>query len=148
IPRIRYTTTRAARISSGTVPSDCWNACAVPWKLELTVDGTPRSAIAFCTASVACPSAAFGAKSDGDGRELALVADRKRPDRHAAPACERRQRHLIAGRGRFDVELVEGVEVSLQLRQDLQDHVIAVELGEILRDLPLPKRVIQRVVDQ
>src|SRR5260370_13052381 len=55
MPRIRYTTTRAARIRSGTVPSDCWNACAVPWKLELSVAGEPRSAIAFCTAPVACP---------------------------------------------------------------------------------------------
>ena len=52
-----YTTTSAARISSGTVLSDCWNACAVPWKLELRVAGTPSSAIAFCTASVAWPSA-------------------------------------------------------------------------------------------
>ena len=25
------------------MPSDCWNACAVPWKLELSVAGTPRS---------------------------------------------------------------------------------------------------------
>ncbi len=39
------------------MPSDCWNACAVPWKLELSVAGVPRSAIAFWTASVAWPSA-------------------------------------------------------------------------------------------
>ena len=34
---------------------------------------------------------------------------------------------------RLDVDLVQRVEAALQLRQDFQDHVIAVELGEILR---------------
>ena len=150
MPRIRYTTTSAARISSGTVPSDCWNACAVPWKLELSVAGAPSSTIAFCTASVACPSATpwREVEADGDGRELALVADRERPHRHAGPGRERRQRHLFAGQRRLDVELVQRVEAALQLGQDFQDHVIAVELGEILRDLALAEGVVQRVVDQ
>ena len=76
------------------------------------------------------------------------MADRERADRHAGPGRERRQRHLFAGRRRFDVELVERVEVALQFGQDFQDHVIAVELGEILRDLALAERVVQRVVDQ
>jgi hypothetical protein len=44
------------------VPSDCWKACAVPWKLEFSVDGVSMSAIAFCTASVACPRAVSGAR--------------------------------------------------------------------------------------
>ena len=87
-------------------------------------------------------------EADGDRRELALVADRQRPDRHAGPVGERRQRHLVAGGRRFDVDLVQRVEAALQLRQDLQDHVIAVELGEILRDLALAERVVERVVDQ
>ena len=32
--------------------------------------------------------------------------------------------------------------------QDLLDHVIGVDLGEILRDLPLAEGVVERVVDQ
>jgi len=36
----------------------------------------------------------------------------------------------------------------LQLGQDFQDHVIAVELREILGDLTLTERVVKRVVDQ
>ena len=76
------------------------------------------------------------------------MADRQRPDRHGGPFREGRQRHLIARGRRLDVELVERVELALQFRQDLQDHVIAVELGEILRDLALAERVVQRVVDQ
>ena len=34
-----------------------WKACAVPWKLELSVAGTPSWAMAPCTALVAWPSA-------------------------------------------------------------------------------------------
>ena len=37
---------------------------------------------------------------------------------------------------------------ALQLRQHFQDHVIAVELREVLRDLALAERVVERVVDQ
>jgi hypothetical protein len=37
---------------------------------------------------------------------------------------------------------------ALHLGQDLQHHVIAVELGEKLGHLPLPERVVERVVDQ
>src|SRR5580704_9494701 len=121
MPRIRYTTTSAATINSGTVPSDCWKACAVPWKLELSVAGAPRSAMAFCTASVACPSATPWAR-------LKLI--------------------VIAGRRRFQIDLVQRVEAALQLRQDLHHDVIAVELGEVLRHLALAEGVIERVVDQ
>ena len=64
------------------------------------------------------------------------------------PVREGRQRHLLAGGRRLDVDLVQRVEVALQLRQHLQDHVIAVELREILRDLALAEGVVQRVVDQ
>ena len=38
-------------------------------------------------------------------------------------------------------------DVALQSRQDLHDHYIARKLGEILRDLPLPKGVVERIVD-
>ena len=49
---------------------------------------------------------------------------------------------------RLDVDLVEAVELALHLRQDLQDHVVAVQLREILRHLPLAEGVVERVVDQ
>ncbi len=49
------------------------------------------------------------------------------------PVREGRQRHLLAGRRRLDIDLVQRVELALQLRQDFEDDVIAVELGEILR---------------
>ena len=49
---------------------------------------------------------------------------------------------------RLHVDLVQGVEVALQFRQHFEDHVIAVELREVLRHLALAEGVIQRVVDQ
>ena len=76
------------------------------------------------------------------------MADRQRPHRHAGPGREGRQRHLVAGGRRLHIDLVQGVEAALQLRQHFEDDVIAVELGEILRHLALAERVIQRVVDQ
>ncbi len=76
------------------------------------------------------------------------MGDRQRTHRYRRPFAEHRQRHLVAGERRLDVELVERVEPALQLGQDFQDHVIAVELGEILGDLALAERVVQRVVDQ
>ncbi len=36
----------------------------------------------------------------------------------------------------------------LQLGQNLENHVVAVELGEILRDLALAERIVKGVVDQ
>ena len=42
--------------------SDCWNACAVPWKPVAIVAGTLSSRFARSIASVACPSAVFGAR--------------------------------------------------------------------------------------
>ena len=49
--------TSAARISSGWVDSDSLNACAVPANVPRTDTGTPSSAIALRTASVASDSA-------------------------------------------------------------------------------------------
>ena len=49
--------------------------------------------------------------------------------------------------GRADVDLVQAVDLALQLGQDLHHHVVAVLLGEILRDLALAERVVERVVD-
>ncbi len=60
---------------------------------------------------------------------------------------DRRQRHLLPRHRRLHVELVERVRITLQLRRHLQDHVIRVELREVLRHLPLPERVVQRVID-
>ena len=116
--------------------SDCWNACAVPWKLVASVAGqcqiVHRPA---AIASVAWPSATPWREVEADRhrRELALMADRQRAHRYRRPFARRPTAAPAAGQRRLDVELVERLELALQLRQDLQDHVIAVELGEILR---------------
>ena len=54
--------TKAARIRIGVDASAAWNACALPWKLVTTVDGTCSSAVAFCTAATAVPTAVPGAR--------------------------------------------------------------------------------------
>ena len=87
-------------------------------------------------------------EADGNGRKLALMGDRKRLDRHRRPFTEHGQRHLAACYRRFDVDLVERVDLALQFGQDLHHHVIAVDLREILRDLPLAEGIIERIVDQ
>ena len=87
-------------------------------------------------------------EADGDRRKLPLMADREWPHRHAGPGREGRQRHLIARGRRLHIDLVQRIEAALQLGQHFQDHVIAVELREVLRHLALAERIIQRVVDQ
>jgi hypothetical protein len=47
-----------------------------------------------------------------------------------------------------DVDFVEAVDLALQLGQDLHDDVIAVLLGEVLRDLTLTECIIEGVVDE
>ena len=44
--------------------------------------------------------------------------------------------------------LVQRRRIALELRQDLHDDVVAVELREVLRDLALAEGVVERVVDQ
>ena len=46
----------------GTVESDCWNACALPLKVESTDGGRFISRSAALMASVAVPSATPGAR--------------------------------------------------------------------------------------
>src|SRR6266571_3580432 len=52
----------AARMSHGSLASDCTKACAVPWKAALTLAGSPICACAFRTASRACESEISGAR--------------------------------------------------------------------------------------
>ena len=88
-------------------------------------------------------------EADGDRRELPLVADRQEGWIGCRrPFGERCQRHLPSGRRRSHEDLVERRGIALQRRQHLHDHVVADELGEILRDLPLAEGVVKRVVDQ
>jgi len=61
-PRMMYTTTSAARISGGSLDSEDWNACALPWKLPARVSGTPNSFCAWPTAATASPSAPPGGR--------------------------------------------------------------------------------------
>ena len=51
-------------------------------------------------------------------------------------------------RGGVHIDPVERIEVALECRQDLHDHVIAAELGEILSDLPLAEGVVDCIVNE
>ncbi len=84
---------------------------------------------------------------DRDRRELPLVADRQVGALAGVDLDESRERDLLAVERRGQVELVEQCRILLQRRRDLQHHVVAVELGEVLRHLPLPDGVVQRGVD-
>ena len=122
----------------------------MPWKLPLRVAG--RAELAHCVlygvGGLSQRHALREVEADGDGRKLALMADRERPHRHRRPLGENRERDLFARERRLDVDLVQRVDLALQLGQDLEDHVIAVELREVLRDLPLAEGVVERVVDE
>jgi hypothetical protein len=87
-------------------------------------------------------------EADGDGRELALVADRQGRDRLRRPTHEGGERHLLAGQRRLQVDAVQRLGIALERRQNLHHNVVAVELREILRDLALPEGVVERIVDQ
>src|SRR5579862_1640511 len=60
---------------------------------------------------------------------------------------ERRERDLLIGDRRLDVELVQRVRVRLQPGRDLENHVVGVQLREVLRHLALPEGVVERLVD-
>jgi hypothetical protein len=81
-------------------------------------------------------------------RELALMVDGKNGGRLRRLLDERAQRDLRIGERRGDVQLAECLGRALSLRVQLEDDVIAVEVGEILRHLALPERIVERVVDQ
>src|SRR5262249_56769456 len=82
-----------------------------------------------------------------DRRELSLVRDRQRPDLAGIDVHQGGQRHRAAGQWRFHVETVERGQVLLLFRQDFENDPVGLELGEILRDLALAERIVERVVD-
>ena len=137
-------------ISSGTVRSYSWKAWALPWNVAAAPAGNsaPRSIALDRLGRRAERYALRQVEADRDRRELALVADRQRRGLACRPPRERRQRHLLARSAAISGRACRASDVALQLRQDLHDHVIAVLLGEILGDLPLAERVVERVVDQ
>ena len=87
-------------------------------------------------------------EADGDRGELSLVADRQRRDRSRRPFRERAHGHHLIGGWRADVDLVECRGIAEELRQDLEDHIVSVHLGEILRHLPLAESVVERIVNE
>ena len=58
------------------------------------------------------------------------------------------ERDRFAGVRRVHINAVECTSGALQLGQNLQHHVIAVELREVLRHLTLSERIVKRIVDQ
>ena len=130
--------------------SDSWNAWALPWKVPISDGRHLHLALGLADGlrGGAERHALRQVEADGDGRELALVADRQRLGLARGPLGEGRQRHLLPGGRRLDVDLVEAVHVALQLGQDLHHHVVAVLLREVLRHLALAEGVVERVVDE
>jgi hypothetical protein len=132
------------------VLSDCWNACA--GALEGCHKGPGHAHIghrALHRVGGLSERHVLGkVEADRHRRKLPLMGDGKRPHRDVGPAAEHGKRHLFPRQRRFKIDLVERVDFALHLGRDLQDHVIGVHLREILRDLALSERVIERVVDQ
>ena len=90
--------------ASGTVVSESWNACALPWKVVVRPRGSCSSRSARWTASVAVPSATPWArlKLMVIAGKLALVTDRQRRDRSGRPFREGAERHHLTGRRRAE----------------------------------------------
>ena len=88
-------------------------------------------------------------KVEGDRHcgELCLVVHRQIGHMAGVEFHQRRERHLLSGRRRFDIELVQRVRVGLQVRRYLKDDMVAVDLCKILRNLRLPKGIFERLVD-
>ena len=85
-------------------------------------------------------------EADGHGRELALMIHGERRDRTRGPSREGGERHLLAGEWRAQVEAVQDVRVALHLGQNLEYHVIAVELREVLREVIVAQPVYRTYV--
>ena len=83
-----------ARMSIGSVASEDWKACAVPWKVACTMRRHSHLALGLLIAVTASTEGDAGREVEGqrDGRELALVVHRERCRRGSK--CEmRRERH-------------------------------------------------------
>ena len=76
------------------------------------------------------------------------MGHRERADLIRIDIHQRGQRYRTGGQRRFHVEAVERGERALQLRQDLEDDRVGIELGQVLRHLALAIGVVERVVDQ
>jgi len=77
--------------------SDDWNACAVPWKLPITVGGMRSSVTSFVELAdrLAQRHTRFQVERQRHRRQLSLVGDRQRADA-AFDTRHRRQRHQRA----------------------------------------------------
>ena len=75
------------------------------------------------------------------------MVDRQIRDLLSIELREGRQRHLLAGKRRPDIKLFETVRIFLQGRGDFENHVVTIQLGEVLRHLALAEGVVKRIVD-
>ena len=75
------------------------------------------------------------------------MRDGKWPDLARVDGDQRRERNRSSGHGRLDVNLVERGDVAFERRRHLQNHVVGVDLREILGHLSLPERIVQGIVD-
>ena len=113
-----------------------------PGRLPASDAGTPSSRSRLLDRSHRLTERDAGArlKLKVTAGKLALVIDRQERGRRRRPFHQRAQRHLLAGQRRLDVDLIERRRRVLYLRQHLHDHVIAVDLREVLRDLAFAER--------
>src|SRR5437660_1397228 len=79
-------------------------------------------------------------------RKLSLMVDRQRGIR-SFEVAEGGERNLLPATG-VDIDVSECVRILRKLRFDFQHNVILVQLRKNRRDLPLPKSIIERVVDR
>ena len=141
-------TTSAAAISIGSLDSEDWNACALPWKLVAREAGLPSCCSTWWMRCHRVADRHAGLQIEGDRhrRELALMVDHQWRDL-VDRRDQRAQRHLLSARG-VDIDILKRIGSELELRLDLEHDVVLVLPGSDGRDDALAERIVERVVDR
>ena len=135
-------------MSRGWVESESWKAWAAPANLPRTLAGSAmrRPGVLDRDHRVAERHVGGQVEGDGHGREEPLVV-------HLQGRCgrleagQRGERHRRAGL-RAHVDRRERLRTLPELGRQLHHHVVLVERGVDRRDLALPERAVQRLVDE
>ena len=162
--------------STARLPSELWNALAAPWNWPLTPFGqrARRRLRARCVSTVAERRARLQAERDRHRRQLAVVVDRLRSDhllscaracRAARPSRRLRGRALPSGRRlpsqrrvlplppppwrrrRLEIEQRQRRRIGLELRRELEQHLVFVDRRVDRRDPARAVGVVERVLD-
>ena len=142
--------TSAARISSGSLASEAWKAARRALEARLNA-GRQADLLFRLLDRLAPPRPATtpGARLNDSvtDRELALVVDGERRSWPCSKCVKALERHLHARWSSARRCSSSDSGILLELRLDLQDHVVLVQLREDGRDLALAEGVVERVVD-